>query len=140
MTPKVSVDEFNEIMHRGLPAAKNVGTQCFEIGYGTAKLRLPFDDTHLRPGGTISGPAMMGLADAAMYAVVLSMIGPVELAVTTNFNINFLRKPPQADIIAEGEIIKLGKRLAVLEVTLFTADIEHDPIAHATGTYSIPPR
>jgi len=140
MDPKVSVEEFNNIMHMGLPAAKDAGTECVALGYGTAKLRLPYDSLHLRPGGTISGPAMMGLADAAMYAVVLSMIGPVELAVTTNFNINFLRKPPQADIIAEGEIIKLGKRLAVMEVTLFTADVEHDPIAHATGTYSIPPR
>jgi len=140
MTSKVTVEEFNKIMHEGLPAAKDAGTICTSISHGEAVLRLPFDSTHLRPGGTISGPAMMALADASMYAVVLSMIGPVELAVTTNFNINFLRKPPQADITAEGQIIKLGKRLAVIEVTLFTADIEHDPIAHATGTYSIPPR
>ncbi|MCW9035946.1 MAG: PaaI family thioesterase [Rhodospirillales bacterium] len=138
--PKVTIEEFNKIMHVGLPAAKDAGTICTEIGDGVATLRLPYDPTHLRPGGTISGPAMMALSDATMYAVVLSQIGPVELAVTTNFNINFLRKPPQADILAEGRMIKLGKRLAVMEVTLFTADDEHDPIAHATGTYSIPPR
>ncbi len=137
---KVTVKQFNEIMHEGLPAAKDAGTICEKIGDGVATLRQPYNPSHLRPGGTISGPAMMALSDATMYAVVLSQIGPVELAVTTNFNINFLRKPPQADILAEGRMIKLGKRLAVMEVTLFTSDDEHDPIAHATGTYSIPPQ
>jgi uncharacterized protein (TIGR00369 family) len=78
----------------------------------------------------------MLLADACMYAVVLSMIGKVELAVTTNLNINFLRKPNKTDLIAEGKIIKLGKRLAVLEVSIFSKD---DIVAHVTGTYSIPP-
>ena len=134
----VTVEEFNAVMHDGLPAAKEAGTICQSIGDGVAVLRQPYNPSHLRPGGTISGPTMMALADATMYAVVLSRIGIVPLAVTTNFNINFLRKPPQADIVAEGRMIKLGKRLAVMEVTLFTADSEHDPIAHATGTYSIP--
>jgi uncharacterized protein (TIGR00369 family) len=137
---KVTVEEFNAVMHDGLPAAKDAGTFCESLGDGRAVLRQPYNPAQLRPGGTISGPTMMALADATMYATVLSQIGVVPLAVTTNFNINFLRKPPQADILAEGKMIKLGKRLAVMEVTLFTADSEHDPIAHATGTYSIPPR
>jgi len=71
-----------------------------------------------------------------MYAVVLSLIGEVKLAVTTNFNINFLRKPSECDLLAEGKIIKLGKRLAVMEVSITDVD---DIVAHATGTYSIPP-
>jgi len=79
---------------------------------------------------------MMMLADTCRYAVVLSMIGKVELPVTTSFNINFLRKPSESDLSAEGKIIKLGKRLAVLEVSIFS---EEDIVAHATGTYSIPP-
>lgn len=79
---------------------------------------------------------MMMLADACMYAVVLSMIGKVELAVTTSFNINFLRKPSESDLVAKGEIIKLGKRLAVMQVSIFS---QTDIVAHATGTYSIPP-
>ena len=79
---------------------------------------------------------MMMLADACMYAVVLSMIGKVELAVTTSFNINFLRKPSESDLVAKGEIIKLGKRLAVMQVSIFS---QADIVAHATGTYSIPP-
>ncbi len=81
----------------------------------------------------------MGLADLAMYAIVLAAIGRVELAVTTNLNINFLRKPPPSDILAHARLLKLGKRLAVGEVELFSAE-EPDMVAHVTATYSIPPR
>ena len=81
---------------------------------------------------------MMMLADACMYAVVLGMIGQVKLAVTTNFNINFLRKPEATDLLAEGKIIKLGKRLAIMEVSITAAETGK-LVAHATGTYSIPP-
>jgi uncharacterized protein (TIGR00369 family) len=92
----------------------------------------------LRPGGTISGPTLMALADCAMYVVLLSAIGPVALAVTTNLSINFLRKGvPGHDVIAEGRLLKLGRRLAVGEVLLFSAS-SPDPIAHVTTTYSIP--
>jgi uncharacterized protein (TIGR00369 family) len=80
----------------------------------------------------------MTLADLAMYMAVLAMIGPVALAVTTNLNINFLRKPGQADVIAEARLLKLGKRLAVGEVTMYSEG-DPEPVAHATVTYSIPP-
>lgn len=79
---------------------------------------------------------MMMLADACMYAVVLSMTGKVKLSVTSSFNINFLRKPSESDLRAEGKIIKMGKRLAVMEVSIFS---QEEIVAHATGTYSIPP-
>jgi acyl-coenzyme A thioesterase PaaI-like protein len=82
---------------------------------------------------------MMGLSDAAMWVALMSKAGEMQMAVTTSFNINFLRKPPLADVIAESRAIKIGKRLAVLEVTLFPAARPHEPIAHATGTYSLPP-
>ena len=109
------------------------------IRHGTATMRLPFDRKMLRPGGTVSGPTMMSLADATMSAAVLGAIGIVKLAVTTSFNINFLYRPSPADLMAEGRLMKLGKRLAVIEVTLHSEG--HDePVAHATGTYSIPPR
>ncbi len=121
-----------------MPFAVDAGLRLDVMEHGAVSIVLPYDDNMLRPGGTISGPSMMMLADAAMYAVVLSMIGRVALAVTTNFNINFLRKPAPGDISAEGKIIKLGKRLAVIQVTLFSANDE-EPVAHATGTYSIPP-
>jgi len=135
----ITVDAFNQLAATQLPLAHQLGFYAEAIREGAATVRMPFDDTSLRPGGTISGPAMMSLADFSMYAALLGAIGHVEMAVTTNLNINFLRLPSPTDVIAECRVLKLGKRLAVLEVTLFS-DGEDDPIAHATGTYSIPPR
>ncbi|MBY4676327.1 PaaI family thioesterase [Marinobacterium arenosum] len=113
--------------------------ELLQLGDGWALMKLPVDDQHLRPGGTVSGPAMMGLADVALYAALLSKIGPVPLAVTTNLNINFLRRPrPDADLLARAKMLKVGKRLGVGEVYLFSEGAEDDPVAHATLTYSIP--
>ena len=106
--------------------------------HGGCRIRRKFNEKSLRPGGTISGPTMMALTDFAMYVAVLASIGPVPLAVTTNLNINFLRRPTQRDLIAEARLIKLGKRLAVGEVRIF-CDGENEMVAHATSTYSIPP-
>ena len=100
-------------------------------------MRQTYSAQMIRPGGTISGPTMMALADFAMYAAVLAAIGPVPLAVTTNLNINFLRKPGQRDLIAEARLLKLGKSLAVGEVNIFTEG-QAEPVAHVTSTYSIP--
>lgn len=108
------------------------------VGRNTARMRLPVGDEHLRPGGTVSGPTMMALADSCMYVAILGQIGPVALAVTTNLNINFLRRPEPRDIIAETRLLKLGKRLAVGEISLFSEG-ETEPVAHVTATYSIPP-
>lgn len=136
--PKITVQEFDHIIKTELPWANDIGMRTENIGAGIATLRLPFNDNMLRPGGTVSGPTMMALADACMYAVILSAIGQVKLAVTTSFNINFLHRPAPGDLLCEGRILKLGKRLAVMDVTLHSEG--HDePVAHATGTYSIPP-
>jgi len=109
------------------------------IGPMTARLRLHFDADHLRPGGTISGPAIFALVDVALYVAILAQIGRVKHAVTTNLNINFLRRPTPGDLIGEARLLKLGKRLAVGEVSV-CADGGSDLLAHATGAYSIPPR
>ena len=114
--PKVSVDKFNALMAEEMLWAVDVGKTLESIDAGKPVMRLPFDDGMLRPGGTVSGPTMMALADATMYAVVLSAIGIVKLAVTTSFNINFLHRPLPADLMADGRLLKLGKRLAVIEV------------------------
>jgi uncharacterized protein (TIGR00369 family) len=103
-----------------------------------ARLRLEVDQTHLRPGGTISGPTMMLLADTAVYAAILTTIGAVALAVTTNLNINFLRKPePNLDLIGESWLMKVGKRLIVGEIIIYSEN-DPEPVAHATCTYSLP--
>ncbi|MGB0683331.1 MAG: PaaI family thioesterase [Magnetovibrionaceae bacterium] len=137
--PAITVDDYNALQAEELPWAVEAGMFCDSLGEGEARLRLPFHPSSLRPGGTVSGPTMMALADACMYAVVLSKIGIVKLAVTTNFSINFLHRPSPADLLAEGRILKLGKRLAVMDVFIHSEG--HDEaVAHATGTYSLPPR
>jgi uncharacterized protein (TIGR00369 family) len=115
------------------------GITIEDAWHGGCRVRRAYSQKFLRPGGTISGPTMMGLTDFAMYVAILASIGPVPLAVTTNLNINFLRKPAPGDLIAQARLIKLGKRLAVGEVAILS-DGEEDMVAHATTTYSIPPR
>jgi len=102
------------------------------------RVRQAFRQMSVRPGGTISGPTMMALADFAMYVAVLAAIGPVPLAVTINLNINFLRKAAPRDLVAEARLLRLGKRLATGEVTIYSHG-ETEPVAHVTSTYSIPP-
>jgi uncharacterized protein (TIGR00369 family) len=107
------------------------------VSHGGARLRRRYRSETLRPGGTLSGAAMMELADVGMYVAVLASIGWVPLAVTTNLNINFLRKPTPRDLIADVRLIKLGKRFAVGDIAI-RAEGEEALVAHATATYSIP--
>src|SRR5215813_5979050 len=109
-----------------------------QVWYGGCRLRQAFREQSLRPGATISGATIMALGDYAVYVALLASIGWVPLAVTTSLNINFLRKPGRADLTAECRLIKIGRRLAVGEVTIRT-DGEDEPVAHLTSTYSIPP-
>ena len=105
-----------------------------------ADVRLMVCDRHLRPGGTVSGPSMFSLADLAMYAVLLGMIGPVALAVTTNASMDFMRKPHAGrDLIGRARLLKLGKTLAVGDV-LITSDGSDAVLARAGMTYAIPPK
>ncbi len=139
--PRITIDQIEALCERDLPFAKTLGITVDDIGRGTAVVRLPYKSDLLRPGGTISGPAIMGLADFAAYVTVLSLIGPVEMAVTTSLTCNFLRRPGQADLIAQARILKLGKRLAYGDVEVFSeAEEGEGPVAHATATYSIPPQ
>lgn len=112
-----------------------------EVGDQQALVRQQVGFDHLRPGDTLSGPTMMGLADFALYVAVLGEIGIVPLAVTTNLNINFLRKPKaHSDLMARCRLLKVGRSLAMGEVYLFSDGSEDEVIAHVTGTYAIPPK
>ena len=137
--PVVSAEELEALIREGVPLVGNYGITIEQLGAGTVRMKLPYNDSFVRPGGTVTGPAMFGLADVALYAAVRSAIGRVELAVTTSMTINFLKRPPPVGMIAEGRLLKLGKRLAYGEVLLFSDDGSDEPVAHATGTYSIPP-
>lgn len=108
------------------------------VGHSSATIRHRVGFDELRPGGTVSGPVMMTVADMALYVAILGAIGIVPLAVTTSLSINFLRKPAaDKDIIGVGKLLKLGKSLAVGEVTLYSEG-SPEPVAHAVGTYAIP--
>ena len=136
---KMNAAEIEAFLREVFPQAFSDGEIAIEAADGvTCRLRQRFHEKMLRPGGTVSGPTLMALADFAMYVVVLSAIGPVALAVTTNLTIHFLRKgSPGHDVTAAARLLKLGKRLAVGEVNLFSGPLA-DPIAHVTSTYSIP--
>lgn len=129
--------EVQQIIREGVPAAGDQGLVVERAGAGRALARFPFHPSMVRPGGTVSGPTLMGLADAAMYAAILGRLGRVEMAVTQNLNINFLRRPEPVDLIADARIIRLGGRSAVLEVYLYSEGGE-EPVAHVTGIYALP--
>lgn len=136
--PGMNAREIEDFMKESFPQAR-MPIEIEELRDGFLRIRLEVTNRYLRPGDTVSGPTLMTLADTAMYYLLLGMIGPVALALTTSLTINFLRAPKLGDIVAEAEMLKLGKRLAVGQVTMYSEDGD-GPVAHATVTYSIPPR
>lgn len=139
--PKMTAAEVSAFLDAEFPQI-HLGGRIYHIeaiGPLSARMRCDYNERLIRPGGTISGPTMMALADLALYVAILAQIGPVGLAVTTNLAFNFLRKPGQVALIADCRLLKLGKRLAVGEVSI-TSQGSPDLVCHATGTYSIPDR
>ena len=141
LAPVMTAEELSSFLDAEFPQIHAGGRAYFveSVAAGEAVVRLKATDSHLRPGGTVSGPSMMALADLAAYVAILAHIGPVALAVTTNLNINFLRKPEPGDLLCTCRILKLGKRLAIVECGISGEGAE-DYVAHATATYSVPPR
>jgi uncharacterized protein (TIGR00369 family) len=137
--PKLTREKLLQLLEAEFPEAPHaVGDFTIEdMWFGGCVVRRRHHERSLRPGGTVSGATMMALADFTIYLAVLSAIGWVPLAVTTNLSINFLKKPGPRDLLAEARLFKLGKRLAVGEVALRSHG-EDDMVAHVTSTYSIP--
>ena len=133
----LNAEEVQQIIREGVPAAGDMGLIVERVGERQAVARYPFHASMVRPGGTLSGPTMMGLADAAMYAAILGELGRLEMAVTQTLTINFLSRPAATDLIARANIMRLGRRSVVLEVHLFSAG-EEEPVAHVTGIYALP--
>lgn len=134
----LTASDINAIILQGLPGTEGSGFEVEMVTAAGVSCRQRYAPAQLRPGGTLSGPTMMALADAAMYAAVMSRLGRLEMAVTQNININFLSRPEPADLIAEAEVLKLGRRTVVIDVKIFSEG-KPEPVAHATGTYSLPP-
>jgi uncharacterized protein (TIGR00369 family) len=134
----LSALQVQALIRQGVPMAEDIDLRIERLDTAGARARVPFAGKLVRPGGTLSGPTIMALADAAMYAVVLGRLGRVEMAVTANLNINFLCKPAPVDLLAEARILRLSRRQAVCEVGIFSADNEEELVAHVTGTYALP--
>jgi uncharacterized protein (TIGR00369 family) len=139
--PVLSGPELERRLGEAFPEEFNAdsGLSIVEVWYGGARMRLGFAPNTLRPGGTISGPTLMMLADVSVYVALLASIGWEPLAVTTNLNINFLKRPLLGVLLSDCRLIKLGRLLVVGEVTI-RSEGDDDMVAHATSTYSIPPR
>jgi len=134
---KMSASEFARLCERELPVSQFLDMRVDHFSADRVELRAVYSDDMLRPGGTVSGPVMMTLADAAMFGVILANLGPVALAVTTNLSIDFLRKPPPNDVIACARLLKLGKRLAVGDIMITSAQT-NQLVARSSATYSLP--
>jgi uncharacterized protein (TIGR00369 family) len=135
--PVMNPDELQQFLFDAFPGAP-IPYVVEAISEDTIRLRLPVGEAHSRPGRTVSGPSLMALADTAAWLVIVAQIGPVALAVTTSLHIDFLRKPALVDVVAVGTLLKLGKRLGVADVAMYSVGGDA-VVAKAQVTYSIPP-
>lgn len=141
LTPVMTAEDVNAMLRQAYPQLNGEHDfyRALNVFPGGCTVRLDADERHLRPGGTVSGPSLFTLADIGGYVCVLSHAGPDALSVTTNLNINFVRKAEAGPIDGHCRILKLGKTLMVFDVDI-VAGPDGETVAHATGTYSIPPR
>ncbi len=135
--PKLSAARLQQLLAEYFPHMREQRFVVEGVTPTGVTVRMPFDDAYLRPGGTVSGPSLMALADTGMYLTVLAMIGEQPLAVTASLNINFLKKPGPADVVARTRLLRLGRRLAVGEVHMH-CEGDDELVAQATVTYALP--
>ena len=135
--PAMTPEELHRFLEEHFPQVAHFDLKVEHVDDTTIRVRLPSKEQHLRPGGTISGPTLVWLCDLGFYLLLLGRLGPVAQAVTTNLNINFMRRPEPADLVGEGRLMKLGRALAVGDFTI-RSDGSDEPVAHATLTYSLP--
>jgi uncharacterized protein (TIGR00369 family) len=136
--PAMTPAELHKFLDEHFPQVADLDLRIEHLDDTTIRVRLPTSEKHLRPGGTVSGPTLVWLVDLSFYLLIMGRLGPVAMAVTTNLNINFMRKPEPVDLLGEGRLMKLGRSLAVGDFTIWSEG-KKDPVAHATVTYSIPP-
>jgi len=135
----ITADEFRQVLREGMPSGTAVPFDIVTLERGLAVLRLTTGPESLRPGGTVAGPVLFWFADLAMYAAVMTAVGKVPLAVTTDATIHFLRRPRPGALLARASVIKEGKRLVVGDVRVAPEGEDDAPVAHAVMTYSVPP-
>lgn len=135
---ELTAQDVQALIRAGLPMADDIDLRIDRLDADGVLARVPFHTKLVRPGGTLSGPTIMALGDAAMYALVLGRLGRVEMAVTSNLNINFLVKSRSVDLLAHATMLRLSRRQAVCEVSIYSAGNEEELVAHVTGTYALP--
>jgi uncharacterized protein (TIGR00369 family) len=135
--PVMTVQDIHNLLKETFPQALAFGFRLDEVMDRGARLSLPTEERHLRPGGTVQGPVLMTLADTAAYLALLAHLGPVAMAVTSSLEIHFLRKAEQGVLLAEARLVKVGRRLVVAQVDL-SAEGDTELVAVATVTYTLP--
>jgi len=130
----MTAEEIEQFIRDQFPGAAGF-SRIEALGEGTIRLRVPYRDRYLRPGGTLSGPTLMTLADTALYYLLLAKLGPLHM-LTTNLNIHFLHAPAAKDMLAEGRLLRVGSRSAVGDVLMYS-DGAPDPVAQATVSYAV---
>ena len=131
--------ELDELVRGELPWAVDMGLRIERLEEGACRVRLPFDPSFVRPGGSVAGPMMIAAASFAMYAAVLSAYGPVKQTVARQLSCSFLRAAAPADLLADARLLHRGARAAYGEAALYSvADEAAGPVAHVTMTFSIP--
>lgn len=134
---KLDAAAVQNLIRTGLKAAGKGGLLVEDVQPGYARIRLPYHENMIRPGNVISGPTLFTAADSAMYALVLAHLGPELMAVTSSMNLNFMNKAKLGDVIGEARLLKLGRRLVVMEASIRTGD-DATVVAHVTGSYARP--
>jgi uncharacterized protein (TIGR00369 family) len=138
-TSRITVDEFMSVLREGMPSAMAMSFDVVSLERGGVVLRSSAGPADLRPGGTVSGPTLFALADLAMYAAVMTAVGRVPLAVTTDATIHFLRKPKAGALIVKANLLKVGKQLVVGDVVIEGEEGEGEAVMHGVMTYAVPP-
>lgn len=135
---KLSASQVQALIYSGLPAAVESGVEIQSVDGKSAWVRQSYQTSQLRPGGTLSGPTMMALADAAMYAAILGALGPEEMALTQDLHIRFLRPPKPEALLCHCKIVQLGRRSIILEAQMYSASDTDKAVAFVTGSYALP--
>jgi uncharacterized protein (TIGR00369 family) len=139
-TPAFTAAEFGPIMRDMVPYVGQLGIETVSWQRGRVMMRLPASEVILRPGGTVCGPALFALADIAFYGMIMSMLGRVDLAVTTDLTIHFLRRPRPVSVLGEARCLKQGGKLIVGDMLMWSeGDGPDNAVCHAVGTYALPP-
>lgn len=135
----ITLDQVQTLVRAAFPSnasTETLGVEALEPGY--ARVRMPFKKWMLRPGNVLSGPTLMAAVDTAMYVAVLGHIGVQLMAVTADMNLRFISKGLPGDVIADARILKLGKKLIVMESRVYSAAAPEVLVLHATGSYARP--